>query len=270
MPLRVARKYTGRWLYRMIRGLKRDEWRTHPIDSKYGIETSRRVGRFELATGTDDGSNIGYVGAQPSIVRKCLNTLPIDEPTAFLDIGCGKGRVLAVASEYPFASITGIEISETVAATARRNARVIAERYPERTTISILRGDATAFPMPTSRNIVLFLYNPFDAPLVERLVKHMRHLTEISPAKKFFVIYYNPVHFALFDNCGFLARYLSARYRFSEDECQVAPLTNFHDSVILYQSLACTMLTPHQNANAEVRITVPRLGAEVSWEHPSG
>ena len=39
----------------------------------------------------------------------------------FVDYGLGKGRVLMLATEYPFKRIVGVEFSESLDRTARQN-----------------------------------------------------------------------------------------------------------------------------------------------------
>jgi tRNA1(Val) A37 N6-methylase TrmN6 len=52
-----------------------------------------------------------YAGSQPSIVRAGIALLPDHNQYAFVDLGCGKGRALMVASEFSFARLVGVEIS---------------------------------------------------------------------------------------------------------------------------------------------------------------
>ncbi len=61
-----------------------------------------------------------YIGSQPSIMRRALSALGPVERYDFLDLGCGKGRALIVAAEFPFRAITGVELSPALAAIARR------------------------------------------------------------------------------------------------------------------------------------------------------
>jgi hypothetical protein len=64
----------------------------HPIDHALGIETSRRVARLAQAAGEErDAHALFYGGSQPSIVRKCLELIGIENDFAFFDLGCGKG-----------------------------------------------------------------------------------------------------------------------------------------------------------------------------------
>jgi SAM-dependent methyltransferase len=103
----------------------------HPFDRFYRIDTSGFVASEELASSPFDGGKPGfYAGSQPSIIRTALETLPALEPFAFVDLGCGKGRPLIVASEFPFHSIVGIELSQALARAASKNASILRRRFP--------------------------------------------------------------------------------------------------------------------------------------------
>jgi SAM-dependent methyltransferase len=234
----------------------------HPFDLEYGIETTDKLSRFEIATGSDvDGLNVGYVGAQPSVVRKCLDALPIDGNTAFVDIGCGKGRVLAVAAEYAFSKVVGIELSPLVMARARKNVEAIIRKNPAGRKIKLVEGDATRFSDPGCKKIVFFLYNPFFRPLVERFLTHLE--AGVGKRAKIFLIYYNPVHHEVFDRSATLTRFFAASIPFDEKEAKAATFDNISDSVVMYQNFAQPLLPRQPNADAAIRISIPNYGADI-------
>jgi SAM-dependent methyltransferase len=243
-------------------------WPRHPIDRLYGIETSKRVRRFALRTGdrTADLSNVGYVGSQPSIVRACLELLPTLTGATFIDLGCGKGRILSVASEYPFGSIIGIELSPRVARAAARNSAHIAEHHPERSPIRILNADASQPPLPETGVAVLFLYNPFHGDMTARLIDHLELTLEQRPDLKVFVICYNPVQAPLFDQSRPFSRYYAGMHRFSNEERETSPFGNDHDSVVIWQSRTGAMAPAHPGADRRVEVTIPDLAATVHCE----
>lgn len=256
-------------IVRKIRArLPKPEFPTHPIDAQYGIETSSRVKAAQMSTGDDlvDRENIGYVGSQPSLIRRALARIDDLSQATFIDLGCGKGRALAVASEYPFRRVVGIEASEPICVQARANAAVIARKFPERTAIDIVHGNAAAPALPEAGLAILFLYNSFGLELIDQLVAHLARAIAARPELKLFVIYYNPVYFASFDDSGAFARHSAEKNRFSPEETGSSPFGNDFDSVVIYQSLGATMQPQHDGADREIRITVPRYGADVAME----
>ena len=127
-------------------------WPIHPIDRLYGIETSKRV-RWLLFGGATTSPEqraacLGYAGSQPSVIRKAIEVIPEIAGAHFIDLGCGKGRVVAVATEFPFASIGGVEISPRLVRRARANMKRLARSNPERVSPTITQGDASRPDLP--------------------------------------------------------------------------------------------------------------------------
>src|SRR5579871_5889958 len=89
----------------------------HPWDTATGLDTSGLLYANRLATGhAHDKHSEGYYATAPSLFygaiarwRATLAGHAIEDYSLF-DLGCGKGRVLLLAAEYPFRSITGIEL----------------------------------------------------------------------------------------------------------------------------------------------------------------
>ena len=95
----------------------------------------------------------------------------LDENDSFIDVGCGKGRVLAylVSKNYP-CSLTGIELNKDVA----QYAQSWAQRYKK---ISIIHGNA--FEHDYNSYTVLFLGRPFETEafhsFINMLEKNLTH-----------------------------------------------------------------------------------------------
>ena len=211
-----------------------DGWsRRHPIDAVYGIETSGVVSPDECAPGADLVAHMSpYAGSQPSIVRASLALLPDHVDYAFVDLGCGKGRPLVVASELPFARLLGVEISPALAAIARTNADAIAAAHPDRTRIEVQVGDASAAPM-LSRRVVYYVYHPFDRSLVQMLVADIERQLDADVDHAFFV-YYNPVHGDVLDGSARFTRWSADVLPYAADELGYGP--DVADSVVIWQT----------------------------------
>ncbi|MCC2656070.1 MAG: hypothetical protein K0Q76_1178 [Panacagrimonas sp.] len=209
--------------------------RRHPFDVAHGIDTSGTVPVAHLQLGADaSGHAVLYAGSQPSIVRRALATLPLPlESFCFVDLGCGKGRALVVASEFPFRDIVGVELSEALVATACANAAVVARRFPQRCGIRVVTRDASAFELPAG-DLVLYLYNPFGAPLVARVVETLERAMASDPARRVFVVYYNPVAAHCFDASAALCRFSAEQIPYADDEQGYGPDPD--DAVVVWQS----------------------------------
>ncbi len=110
---------------------------------------------------------------------------------SFVDVGCGMGRAVLLASEHPFKQVAGIELSLALHAVACENvavARGLAVRCRD---VRIRRGDARRFRFPKG-DLVVFLFNPFDHEVVravlDRIVGSRRAGDHVT------LLYHVPVH----------------------------------------------------------------------------
>lgn len=231
--------------------------RIHPYDRANGIETSGMVPVERLSV--DETAREGaflYAGSQPGVLRTVLQTLPGIDSCSFLDLGCGKGRPLFVASEFPFRELIGVELSPPLADTARRNAAIIAQRHPRRVPVQIVTGDATAFPLPVG-DFVLFLYNPFGRTLIGKVVANVEAALRAGQ-RRVYIVYYNPVFGDRFDASPMLSRRYAQTVPYAADEVGFGP--DPADSVIIWEPGDGR---PLPGAAAKIVITVPDMRAEL-------
>src|SRR5258708_30940051 len=124
--------------------------------------------------------NNGYSAVAPSVFREACRrwsaTLPPSaahiQAYSFVDVGAGKGRALLLAAELPFRKVIGVELSEELASIAQKNITIWKSLARPRTKIRVLREDAVEFRWPRTP-LLVYLNNPFDCALVERLVSQL-------------------------------------------------------------------------------------------------
>jgi SAM-dependent methyltransferase len=154
------------------------------FDSRFGTDTGGIVQPAELGI-EDPGIRekaILYLGSPPRVTRWMLRNAGV-EPTdfCFVDLGCGKGRVLLLASELPFRRVVGVEISAGLCAIARRNAGLF--RPPtRRAEIEVHNADATRFQFPET-NLLVHMYHPFDPELTVKVFEHLGHSLAAKPRR---------------------------------------------------------------------------------------
>jgi SAM-dependent methyltransferase len=110
------------------------------------------------------------------------------EKFTFVDIGCGKGRVLLSALTLPFVRVIGVELSPALSKIAEQNvaaARLIARRC---SSIQVICADATQFAMPDGPNI-LFFYNPFYVAVLENVLGKVARSYLDNPRSVFLIFY---------------------------------------------------------------------------------
>ena len=201
-----------------------------PFDRSLGIDTAGFLPPALLSLGKQGAHASPYLACVPGSLRRVLSHVPSPQRWAFIDLGCGKGRGLAVASELPFRTVTGLELSPDLVRIARANARQIARRQPGRTPIDILLADASAPQIggPT----VLMLFHSFDATLVSRLLD----VVEAAAGSRHPVlfVYVNPVHGHLADARSCLRRWF-AEYVL-HDEAERAYALGDGEAVVIWQA----------------------------------
>jgi len=120
------------------------------------------------------------------IFKKALE-IPYAESN-FIDVGCGLGRVVIYASDFPFKSITGVDIGENIIEMAKTNTK---DRN-----INLICQDILNFSPPLGKNIY-FLYNPFSTHILKAFVE-----SEHRKDDDLF-IYINPLRGFVFDMYGY-------------------------------------------------------------------
>jgi SAM-dependent methyltransferase len=173
-----------------------------------------------------------YAGSSPSVIRQALASLPPVDDYSFVDLGCGKGRAMIVASELDFGRILGVEISPDLAAIARRNAAAIARRFPERPEMTVVEGNAVEFALPEG-DIVLFIYHAFGQELMQQLTRALEMRVQRYQGH-LFVVYYNPVHFEFFDGSREFELWYAATIESDASEVGYAP--DDKDTVVIWQN----------------------------------
>lgn len=242
------------------RALYGSKWdRKHPFDRAFGTDTSGFLFGDDILTGhpaEEHGSP--YAGVQPSVLRNVLQTLPSLRQCTFIDLGCGKGRPMLIASEFPFRDIIGVELSPPLVEAARKNAMTMARSYPDRTLIRVEMGDATAYPLPAG-DVVLFIYNSFDRELMLRVVQNVEAALSRDPLREVYVVYCNPASGDCFDASPLLVRRLARTVPYASEELDFAE--DAEDAVIVWQGGSAP--PPTSRADAKIVIVKDRWRAEL-------
>jgi SAM-dependent methyltransferase len=181
----------------------------HPFDDRYGVDTGGLIGGGELRSGhRHDVFNTAYYGMAPSRFQCVMEQWLADQTHAvlgdysFIDLGCGKGRAVMMASEFGFRQVLGMELHAGLAKIAEKNVTVWRTAGRAVCPVRILRGDATEFVFPDGA-CLLYLFNPFAAPVMKRLIERIEEDFRGRPGM-LDLIYFNPEAGELLDaHAGF-------------------------------------------------------------------
>ena len=162
---------------------------THPFDDAGGVETSGYIHGSALATGhAHDRYSVAYYGSAPSLVTAMLQRWQTTEGTGptdaytFIDFGAGKGRVVLLASQLPFRTCVGVELSPALHATAVENTARWQAAGKAVSPIQNLCQDATSYVFPQTP-CVIYLFNPFTAKVLSRLLDNVQAAFATRPGQ---------------------------------------------------------------------------------------
>jgi predicted RNA methylase len=190
---------------------KASEWREErqaalrdPFDAEFGTDTAGVVPLWKLnVEGPHRDQGVRYQATHPDSVRRHLAALPIAfEQFAYVDLGSGKGRTLLVASEFPFRRVTGVEFSPELHAVAEDNIRKWQSPRRRCSEVRSVCADAAASALPDD-DLVLFMYNPFGAEVMERVIQNLER-SLAARDRDVYVVYDNPLQRHVLDACAFL------------------------------------------------------------------
>lgn len=142
----------------------------------------------------------GYQTFSRDAIFDMLNYLAIDfSRFTFIDYGSGKGRSLLVATEFPFTKIIGVELSPRLDEIARSNIQIFPPARG-RNIVSLCRN-ATEF-QPPSVSTVFFFYNPFEMPIMIKVVEEIERVHSCS-SHPVYALYIGPKCREVFDRSKF-------------------------------------------------------------------
>ncbi len=173
-------------------------------DRALGIRTSRTVSAQTLGlAGARARDARDYQPTPPDIFEDMLLDADVAfERFTFVDLGAGKGRVLCLASAHPFERILGVELSEALWRTAQDNLRSFSAPWQRCRHLGCVLDDAAAFEFPDGP-LMVFMYNPFGAPVVKRVIANLGRSFEAHP-REIWILYFEPVHRDVLDRVWWL------------------------------------------------------------------
>lgn len=147
-----------------------NDFRCKMWDVNHAVDTCGEVPLASLDFQSPHKSkDLNYASHHPLVTKLALAALDIDHRNyTFIDFGCGKGRVLLLASEFPYRKIVGLEFAPQLARTAQQNVQTYRSKTMKCHDISVVCTDVANYTLPSEPDI-LYFYNPFS-PEVMRLV----------------------------------------------------------------------------------------------------
>jgi SAM-dependent methyltransferase len=189
--LRPFRRLISGYLYR----------RHAHFDRKLGICT---IGGTTLdEPGLSPDRLVRHEAAPITFFCSILARLHLDySTTVFVDLGCGKGRTLILASRYLFHSIVGVEPSEALYRVAIANVQRYRSEHPGTSEISVVCNPLDSFEnhgCKSAAHLLIYMHNP-------RMVSaDLRELAQLAARGMLItIIYLNPDYEEILANASWL------------------------------------------------------------------
>lgn len=184
---------------RLIQGTRRryEYLSALAFDVRHGIRT-----RGIVWTVPDAPPGARYEATPRAIFREIMRSLPIDHTrSTFVDVGCGKGLALLLASEFDFQRMIGVEASRELAMIAQNNATRSRSSYG-RDLPEIVHENAATFSFSDDPLVVYMYFNPTES-LLKAIISSLDRSLAASP-REAIVVYHIPVHRSLFSEASSL------------------------------------------------------------------
>lgn len=160
------------------------------FDIRYRTITRRIEPVENLQLGERASQAVWYQPSSVRLIRKMVSASGVDPSLyTFVDLGCGRGRALAIAAKLGFREVVGIELSANLAHDALVLARTLKN-------VSVVVGDAAEYRFPEGP-LFVFLYNPFNEEILRKVVGNL------PPC---IVAYANSTHAQEFSSFSLIAR----------------------------------------------------------------
>lgn len=193
-PRYRARARLGRLRTKGLRGnietflsILEDFW----FQKRYGLVTAGAIERKNIqAPGEHASFSEGYGVTRTRHFRKVMRTLPIPLGSVFVDIGCGAGQVLLLASQYPFARVVGIELSPWLGRLAEANLKAMERHYVTVPDVECVIGDVASYEVKPDEN-VFFMCDPFRGKVMDEFLNNLKVSKQAHP-RPIWLLYNHP------------------------------------------------------------------------------
>ena len=149
-----------------------------------------------------------------------------------------------LATQLPFNQVIGVELSPALAQTAANNLESWQRSAQPQSPAQVFCHDATTFIFP-NHPCVIYLYNPFSAQIVERLIEHLDRSFRATHAT-FDILYFTPDSSHLFEAHPSFTTLWSEHIPISPEDAAVEHLTSVVDLCTAYRWTPRTPFNPPQ------------------------
>jgi hypothetical protein len=180
---------------RLARGSKPEKQfnPVHPFDLEHGTDTSGLIAAEDLLDSRRRKNihNTGFYATAPSMFQQAFARLDIDfAKFTFVDLGAGKGRIILLASNFPFKRVLGVEFVPELHAAATRNIEIYQPAARQCYDVKCILSDVRNFDFPAVP-LVIFMWHPFVGPVFEQVMANLEDSLRRDP-REVYLVYLKP------------------------------------------------------------------------------
>jgi hypothetical protein len=172
------------------------------FDRRYGVRSDQWIAAADLTVVGDNqehGANCQPI--KPLAFKTAMDSFEIPRGGVFVDFGSGAGRAMMMAVLYGFQRVVGVEYAVEICPVAEKNLEVFRKRTGKEFVFRIANMDAGDYKV-NDDECVFFLYNPFDVPVLERVLANIQQSHESKP-RAIHLVYGHPLQRHVFDDDPF-------------------------------------------------------------------
>ncbi len=168
-------------------------WHEIKRGPKYRISTVKpeKLNRLTITEG-DISKSSPYEAVSYFLLEKMLTLFRmISNQTSIVDLGCGRGRVMAAAAHFGFTSITGIDFAKELCEEAEKNMLKTQLRF-KNIKWEVLCKDVLNYDIQANDS-VFFMFNPFEKEILNKFLGKIEVSLKEFPRIIWF-LYASPVY----------------------------------------------------------------------------
>lgn len=143
---------------------------------------------------------VHYTPLPYHIIQRILARLALQPHDVFVDIGCGKGRVVCCVCRLSVRRVVGIEVNQELLNQANTNAQRMRQKKSPFEGLALPAED-----YDYADATVIYLYNPFDRPIMDKVFARLDDSYHRSP-RPLRVAYANCLHEEALRRTGWLVK----------------------------------------------------------------
>jgi len=188
--------------------------RDYHYDKRYNIST---IGSNKDIIKSKYNDSYNYQPLPYEHLSRLIKNLKLKKDDVFIDIGCGKGRVICILGQKRIKKVVGVDINKKLIKIAKDNINSL--RF-KKTKINSLCKNIIKYKF-TDENIFL-IYNPFGKKTLKKTLSNIKKSLIRNP-RKIKIVYGNPAHEYLFRKTD----WLKLKKRIINIEMQIWENNNF-------------------------------------------